>query len=399
MGDDSPEGTLPFAKGKVLFCIATLEGGGAERQAALLAAALARRDWDLQAAVLRGGPNERHLASAGVPVERLAHRGHHDPRILLELRRVVRSFRPDVVHTWLGMMDVLGGTIATMYRIPWVASERGSVHESTLKERVRRRLVAARASVLVTNSEAGRAYVRQHMGRRVPAVVIDSGIHIAELAGATPADRAAMDVPAGAELVLHAGRFSSEKNVETLVRSVPHIVERRPAAIVICAGVGSLQDKIEKLAAELGVTDRLRFPGYVEDLAGWMRGCDLLVSASFHEGRPNVLLEAMAVGLPVVVSDIPAHRELVDEGNALLFDPRSPTELADAVVASLADREGARSRAEAARLAVARFDVQAMVKEYERVYEQVLRDHGPMAGAERSSESRPPAVERGLPRR
>jgi glycosyltransferase involved in cell wall biosynthesis len=103
-----------------------------------------------------------------------------------------------------------------------------------------------------------------------------------------------------------------------------------------------------------------------------MKRVDALVSLSKFEGCPNVVLEAMACGCPLVVSNIPAHREILDEQSALFANPHSPIEAAAALKATLSFREAAQSRALAARERAAGRPIEATVRLYEQLYLNLL---------------------------
>ena len=254
---------------RVLLCIPTLEGGGAERQAAYLARGLADRGWDVALAVVRLGSNLDLLKDHPVHVVRLSARGNHDPRLLTGLHRLVREHPPAVVHTWLLMMNVLGGVVATAHGTPWIAAERGSSHPDGVKERLRLAVIS-RSDAIVANSLAGRTYVRDHIRARVPVHVIENGIPLDDLRSAPAVDMETNGDEAR-EVVLFAARFTAEKNADTLIRAVPHIVRARPRAHLVACGDGPLRPGVMRLADSLGIRDRVTFPGHVGDLPGRMK--------------------------------------------------------------------------------------------------------------------------------
>jgi glycosyltransferase involved in cell wall biosynthesis len=360
---------------RILLCIPTLEGGGSERQVTYLARELAERGWNVTIALIRLGSNAELLFGTDVRIAKLNHGGHYDPRLALELARLYRTVRPQVIHTYLEMMDILGGALAVVSGTPWVATERASAqgHRGFVKKQARTKLLRVGARAIVANSEAGRAYIRSKVSARIPTVVIPNGIPVAEVEAADPLPRSEMRVPADADLVLFAGRFSPEKNLTTLLRAVPEVALSRPGIVVVCCGEGPLQSEALALTRQLGIGDRVRFPGYVSDLPRWMRSSDVFVSASLHEGHPNVVLEAMAAGIPIVVSDISSHREFLTGDSAVLFDPDSPTRLARALISSLEDRTEAKRRAREGLRRVRRLDIASMTSQHEEVYKAAMR--------------------------
>jgi glycosyltransferase involved in cell wall biosynthesis len=165
----------------------------------------------------------------------------------------------------------------------------------------------------------------------------------------------------GKPRLLYVGRLSAEKNLSTVVTSATYLAT---GATFVAAGSGPLREALETQAKELGVS--VDFRGVVEQakLPAVSAGADVFVLASFTEGHPKALLEAMACGLPCVVSDCAGNRSLVTDGKTgLLFDPRDPRQLADRLRRVLDDPDLARHLGQAARTLVARcYDLGATVE-------------------------------------
>jgi glycosyltransferase involved in cell wall biosynthesis len=162
--------------------------------------------------------------------------------------------------------------------------------------------------------------------------------------------------------VLYVGRFSREKNLQTVVAAVAALTRRVPARLVLVGG-GPLHARLREQARAAGV--EVEFTGVVpqERLPPLYAAADAFVLASFTEGHPKVLLEAMAAGLPCVVSDCEGNRSLVTDGRTgLLFDPRRADELADRLGRVLTDPALAEALGRAARgLMVSRYDLGVLV--------------------------------------
>ncbi len=105
-----------------------------------------------------------------------------------------------------------------------------------------------------------------------------------------------------------------------------------------------------------------------------MKAASIYISLSAYEGCPNTVMEAMACGCPLVVSDIPAHRELLDEQAALFVDPSDIQQAADAVVRAIADEKASKRRGDAARARAGELSVEKMAAGYERIYRQIIED-------------------------
>jgi glycosyltransferase involved in cell wall biosynthesis len=103
-----------------------------------------------------------------------------------------------------------------------------------------------------------------------------------------------------------------------------------------------------------------------------MKRADVFAFPSRFEGCPIVVMEAMACGCPLVVSDIPAHREILDDRSARFADPEDPAEIAEAIKTTLSSGGPARARAQAAQARVAEWTVEAMARRYEQLYSSVI---------------------------
>jgi glycosyltransferase involved in cell wall biosynthesis len=162
--------------------------------------------------------------------------------------------------------------------------------------------------------------------------------------------------------VLYVGRFAAEKNLETVVAAVAALTRRMPARLVL-AGAGPLRARLREQARAAGL--EVEFRGVVpqERLPPLYAEADVFVLASFTEGHPKVLLEAMASGVPCVASDCEGNRSLVAEGRTgLLFDPHRPGELTDQLERLLADPALAATLAGTARsMVVDRYDLNALL--------------------------------------
>jgi glycosyltransferase involved in cell wall biosynthesis len=211
-----------------------------------------------------------------------------------------------------------------------------------------------RAAAVIATTEALRARAAR-VAREVH--LVPNGVDTRRFA--PPAGGRAPGQPAR---VLYVGRFAPEKNLETLVAAVAALGRRAPVRLVLVGG-GPLEGRLREQARAAGV--EVELPGVVpqERLPAVYATADAFVLASFTEGHPKVLLEAMASGVPCVASDCEGNRSLVADGRTgLLFDPRRGDELADRLGRVLSDRALAADLARAGReLVVARYDLAALV--------------------------------------
>jgi len=355
-------------------------GGGAERQLAYLASEMPRRGWDVHVALVHDGPNLERLERAGATIHRLGGRGRYDPRLLIDLIRVVRRVKPDVVQAWLLQMEVMGGLAALATGTPWILAERTSAfhHPANLKNQLRL-FMGWLANAVVSNSAGGDQYWHEQGAARVRRYVVCNALPLDEIAATAPVRGEESGVRPDEQLVLFVGRLSAEKNIARVVESVSRLLQRVPARAVFC-GDGPERPRVEQLLQSHGVQDRARIAGFVSNPWAWMKRADAVVSLSLGEGNPNVVLEAMACETPLVVSDIPAHREILDDEAAWFVDPTSADATADALEALLGNREGAVRRARLARARVEQHALSDIARQYDDVYRDVVANSTPVPG-------------------
>lgn len=353
---------------RILHCIPTLGGGGAERQLAYLLPIQARRGWDVHLAYLHDGPNRELLRDTDVTLHPPRRQSEKDPRTALELFRCIRRLRPDVVQTWLLYMDVVAGWFCPRLKIPWVMTERsaGPMRQCRWYRNLPRRCAGAKASAIVSNSPAGDAYWARAAKGNTLRYVIGNCLPLDRLEMVEPiVDADGIDLTR--KVVLYVGRMDVEKNTETLVTVFRRLLAQRDDVDVVLCGQGDRRKAIR----EALTGSRAHAIGFTDNVWAWMKRADVLVNPSHFEGHPNAVLEAAALGTPLVLSDILAHRAIFSDESARF----APTMDVDAWIAqineTLDDTAAALQRANRARNIVSQYTPDAMADAYEQVYRDV----------------------------
>jgi len=360
---------------RILYCIPTLGNGGAERQLSYLAGELQRTGHEVHIASSRGGPNLDRLKSSGVRWHCIGGVSNRDPVIFLRLIKLMRRLRPNVVQTILAPMDIMGGAAALVTRTRWILKESSSapLYAEGLRQKVRSAL-GRRADGIISNSAGGEAYWQSVRGAN-PLCVIRNAIPFTEIDRAASGFKPGVAHTSEERVVLFAGRLDVGKNVRNLILALAQIAHEAPFIALIC-GDGPRRQYLERLAREIGIAHRVVFTGYVSNIWTLMKGADAFVSLSRFEGCPNVVIEAMACGCPLVVSDIPAHREILDGKAASFVDLDDPAEVARAIRAVLNDGTAARVRAKTALANAEEWRVEQIAQLYKRVYHDISNRAG-----------------------
>jgi len=321
---------------RILHVIPTLEGGGAERQLAMLAAEQVAGGLDVHIGLRRRGVHADRAERGGARIHLLGDRRGLDPRLWLEIRRLISATAPDVVQTWLPQADVFGGLAAKMAGKAWVMSERASASSYSWRAPadVLRIALAPWADAVVSNSRIGADYWRRKRIRPDRLSLVPNAVDLAAIrSAAQPDGRQPRD------LLLSVGRLVPSKGHQTVLDAVGLLDSPSPRLLILGEGpqAGSLRAYIDehRIPADIAPFRLDWWPLFARTRA--------LISLSEHEGAPNVVLEAMAAGVPLVLSDIPAHRDILDEQCAWWVPCR------DAQAAAAALQECLDSPVEAAR--------------------------------------------------
>ncbi|HEX6177589.1 MAG TPA: glycosyltransferase, partial [Thermoanaerobaculia bacterium] len=223
------------------------------------------------------------------------------------------------------------------------------------------------ATAIVANSSGGFSFWR---GSKAAHFVVPNALALDEIAAA-PRDETDFGA---SRVILFVGRLDVEKNLSNLVAALRDVIEQRDAVALLC-GVGPKEDEVRADIEQAGYTDRIRLLGYTDRVWSLMKRADVLVAPSWFEGHPNVVMEAAAAGCPLVLSDIPAHRECLDDA-ALFAAPEDPKALARAILQALDDPADARARAERARTIAAGWSIERAAAAHLRIYEGMARGNG-----------------------
>ncbi len=364
----------PEAEGRILVLVYGLGLGGAEKLLATSAPLWAESSFTYRVAYMLPWKDQLadDLRSCGIEVDCLGGTAA-DPRVALRLRRLISTWKPDLVHAHLP----IAGTVARLVSpVPVVYTEHNLADSYRPLVRIANRVTYRSNAAVIAVSEAVATSLEGFPGP--PAEVIPNGVLCEVDAPDAAAARRELQLERGDRLVVHVGNLRPHKGHRTLVETAAELERRGSPATLVSIGGEKHPGSLDRLRAEVqrrGLDHRLRFLGRREDARAFIAAADVVVSPADVEGLPVTILEALALGRPVAATAVGGVPSVVIDGETgLLVPPGDPRALATAIERLLADTEWAARLGKAGRALVeGEFGLKTMVDAYEQVYRRLLR--------------------------
>jgi len=305
----------------------------------------------------------------------------------LALWRLFRRERPALVHTHTSKAGAVGRVAAWFARVPVVIhTPHGHVfygyYGRMMSEAIRlvEQALARITCRIITLTERGaQEHVRYRIAGPEKFTAIPSGIVLSDFRSVRVdpgVKRKELGLPTEGPVIGTVGRLVPIKGHVWLLQAAPQVLAEFPGACFVFIGGGPLLEELKRLAEELGISRRVVFLGPRLDVPECLAALDVFALPSLNEGMGRVLIEAMAVGVPVVATRVGGIPDIVaDRVTGLLVPPQDEKALASALLDLLRDPHRRRAYGEAARRSVDdRFDVTSMVKEIERLYDAAWQE-------------------------
>ena len=367
---------------RILQIIPALAFGGLERVATTLSVGLAPRVARVVVCssgtrgYMGGAQLEDELRSAGLEILPIPRPSPQRPRAyassVIAMARILRRERPDVVHAH-NPAAAVGAAAARL-----LAGTRGTAivatHHGVTRDQTRRAAQALSASSDIVVG-IGPTVTNDLRAAGVPEDRSATVFNAVEVTAARPRDEVRRELGAeGAELVVTVGRYIAQKNQRLLLRAVAALRESRPRLRAAVVGYGELEDDLKAEAEKLQIADRVAITGARADAVSIVAAADAFALTSTEEGLGLVVLEAMAVGCPVVATAAGGIVDSVSDGETgLLVRDGDATALADALGKVLDDKKLRDHLVAGARDLVEReFSVETMIERYGDVYERAV---------------------------
>jgi glycosyltransferase involved in cell wall biosynthesis len=309
---------------RIVVVIPHLGLGGAERVCTLLCNCWAELGHSVSAITFEAwgakpffGLDQRvkqHHANALNSASSLPVRIAVNARRLWRLRSSLRSVRPDVIVAFMTEASVVTVVAALGLGIPVVVTERNQPDRPGLGtiRRLARRLSYPLASAMIVQTNEIACWARARF--RLPVHVLPNPVQNSPIERITKRD--------DGQVIVAAGRLVHQKGFDILIDSFARVAESHPMWQLVIYGTGPEQHRLEAQIERLSLNGRVSLAGLTNDIEGVLKGADLFVLASRFEGYPNVLLEALSLGCPVIASECPGGTsEILEKGRHGLLVP------------------------------------------------------------------------------
>ncbi len=367
-------------KVKVMFIITSLAYGGAETQLVNLATKLKCRGWDVRVvSMLPPQAFVEELKNADIPLATLnMRRGVADPRAVFRLLKILREWKPDIVHSHMVHANLLARVVRIFCKIPVLISTAHSIDEGGRWREIAYRLTDPLVDLTTNVSRAAvERYIRVGAAPKNKIMFMPNGIDTAKFkpnkaAGQRLRNELGVD---NYFVWLAVGRFEEAKDYPNMLRAFKMIVSKKSNVVLLLVGQGSLMEEVKKLASELKLEDKVRFLGVRRDVLDLMNAADAYVMSSAWEGMPMVLLEACACGLPIVATDVGGNSEVVlNDKTGFIVPPYNPEALAQAMEKMMAlPQEKRLEMGKAGRAYIeANYSLEHVVDQWVALYKELL---------------------------
>lgn len=359
---------------KLVLVISSLTTGGAERVLSILANSWSKKGWQVVLITTHDDGArpfyflEKSVTHIPILLEDIPSKGHiSNLKRVFSLRSIIKSERPDAIVSFLNYTNVLTLLASTFLNIPTIVSERldPSVHRLPRTWNALRRILYPKADILVNQTEAAASWFRGWMGSKV--FVLANPVSKPVFSDSPP------EFVLPESSIVAMGRLHPQKGFDTLLKAMVKIRKVNPKVHLTILGDGPLREELEGLREKYDLNDFVSFPGRVKRPQDILKQAELFVLSSVTEGFPNVLCEAMAVGLPVVSTNCPSGpAEIIRSGHNGILIPVGDSEAIAEAVLQLFDDDAFRLKiGKNAKDISKQFSIEKIIGEWDVVFKNI----------------------------
>jgi sugar transferase (PEP-CTERM/EpsH1 system associated) len=366
----------------ILHLCESSETGGAESVLIRLVEGLDKNRYRSMVCLLSDGWLKDQLEKRRIETVVIPQPHSFDVRWLLRAYRLLKEHQIHVMHSHEFATNVYASFLSWVTGVPVVATAHGKNYYGDKWRRRAAYRFAARHSVMVAVSNDLKRFLTERIGilpRHIRVVHNGIDLHQYSASETNAAIRAHLGIGTGQRVIGTVGNLFAVKGHTYLLKACKAVVGAYPNILVLIAGEGDQLGALEKEASDLGIAANVRFLGFRDDVPALLHAMDVFVLPSLSEGLPLAILEALALGKPVVATHVGGIPEVVQDGlTGFLVAPKDPQALAEKILLLLRHPETASDLGRAGRRRVEdAFSIKKMIHEYQWLYEntQYIRSH------------------------
>lgn len=384
---------------KILHLIPNLGTGGTEKILLEICKKFHPHTFEMGVVSLKsGGPTAEALKNLGVPVTLLKSpdsfgAGLLDfPRLFFKLRKIILNFSPDLIHTWLTRANMMGRLAAHSLGLKNVLSSIRVMEMEKSYHLWAERITHSFCRAVTVNATELKKFTIEKI--RIPeekVILIFNGVELPSMDALHPMSfpprresiSSGFRVVARNDSLLYGqdekekvrigtlGRLHRQKGVDIFLQAAQIVLRKFPQTVFVVGGEGKERPALEKLATQMQISPQVHFTGEISNPAEFLCSLDIFVLASRWEGMPNVVLEAMANGVPVVASRVGGVTDLIEDGTSgILTEKENPVSCAEGILLLVADAALRKKVVENAFERVKeKFSLNAMLASYQKLYD------------------------------
>lgn len=369
---------------KVCFIITKLELGGAQKLALYIAEHINRSEFEVFLITGKGGILDKEAAekfrvfSLSNFVREIS--PVKDLKALLQIYRILKKEKPDIVHTHSSKAGILGRFAA------WLAGVKNIFHtihgygfNETQKAPVKFLFVWIEKfcclfsdKLICVAKEDIKKGIRYGISKEDKFMVIRAGIDVNYFKNFKPSGnlKSAFAADPKSKIVLTIGPFKPQKNLADFIRAAAIVSRKIPNVRFLIAGDGQQRGALESQIKDLNIENNVLLLGWRKDIADLLYSCDIFAMTSLWEGLPCVIVEAMSCSKPVIANAVDGVKEIVEEGKTgFLIKPYDYEATAEKIIYLIENEAHAQKMGENAKASIGEeFDLSYVVKQHERLY-------------------------------
>jgi len=354
---------------KIVYIVGRLAGGGAEKLLLDLCRKIDKERFDVTVFVIQdNNPLQPMFENAGIKLKFFGKQGKLDFSVVKRMAEQLKALKPQIVHTHLFAADFYGGKAAKLARVPKIVSTKHDILYAGFWRHYFGKKARAGFDKVIAISNATRDYLIDKEGLPFDKIeLIYNGIDPNWFYQQN------LDILQKEQIIIGSvGRLSKEKGHKHLIRACRFL--RNIDWRLILVGDGPLHQELKTLTEFLGVEEKVKFTGFVDDVRPYLEQMDVFVLPSISEGLSLSILEAALAGKFIIATNVGGIPEIIkDKETGLLFTPKNIEQLV--LHLNWVNDHRGEAQKMAARLqreVLEKFDINRVVKRYEEVYEKLF---------------------------